>query len=813
MKHSVLFLLCLVFWANRAVGQPTVQGQVVSARTGEGVPFVAVQVENQQTGTLTDSVGTFRLRVPADTCFLLIRAMGFASGRVRADSASRIVLTESALNLTEISIKVINPAHRIINEAVRNLVANDPNQIAAFQYEAYHVSTVSRVVPAIRKTVKNDSAAGNTSVGKDLYVNESYSVRQFMAPNLSRETITASRTSGSQTTLFASLRPLLQPFGFHKQIMVVTLPTNNEALSYLSPLSKNSAAVYDFYLADTFVHAPGDSTFVVEYEPRRGRDFSGLKGVLHIRSGSYAPEYVVAEPADPATLLRFRFEQTYELVQNHWFPAEIRSDWTLQPASLTKLGQLRFSTRSRLTNVRLNQPINPATFTDIAVVLADTANRTDETYWQTHRLDSLTVREKNTFAWHDSLRGWQRFRTRLLPTLAEWGAAGVVPLGRYINLSSQTFFDANVYEGPRLTLNLLTSPTFSRLVRLDGKLAYGFKDQAVKYEGRIRLLLNPARQMFLTGAYRFDVSEPGNVQFFIWNQPQIPYELLRTFLLSRADSLRQWRVDWSFRTMKYATITVSAVQETRQPTYGYRYHAPEWAHMPEQVFSNTELSVGFRYAFNEKLAQIGRGSIVAQAPSPVWSVQVIRGMMSRLFRGDFGYVKLNTRYEQLLRSRRLGETYINLTAGIIWGDLPYPYLYNGRGAKSDLNSIWVANHFQTMGLYEFTSDRYATLFVTHNFKTLLGKPSIPWFRPEPSLVQGVAVGSLRNADWHEGIPIKTMERGFFESGLLVDNLYRQRIANVTYLGVGAGVFYRWGPNQFANQPDNWAYRLVWNIGF
>ncbi|MCY7357437.1 MAG: hypothetical protein LH609_08190 [Rudanella sp.] len=210
---------------------------------------------------------------------------------------------------------------------------------------------------------------------------------------------------------------------------------------------------------------------------------------------------------------------------------------------------------------------------------------------------------------------------------------------------------------------------------------------------------------------------------------------------------------------------------------------------------------------------MGQGSIVAQAPSPVWSVQVIRGIMNRLLGGQYNYTKLNTRYEQLIRHRRLGETHLQATAGILWGKLPYPYLYNGRGARSASNVIWVANHFQTMGLYEFTSDRYATLFVTHNFRTLLGKPRVGWFRPEPSVVQGISYGGLRSPEQHEGIPIRTLERGFFESGLLVDNLYRQRVLKAAYVGVGVGVFYRWGPNANPNPTDNWAYRLVWNIGF
>lgn len=807
MNRFLRWLIGFLLLSHLGQAQEFVRGQVVSARTGIGIPYASIAVQHSTVGTMADSLGYFALPVRRPEQTLLVTAMGYERRLVKIAEASRITLNELNLQLNEVQIRFVNPAHRIIREAVRNLPLTDPEQLASFQYEAYHVTSISQSGKQGQQLTPNEDA------DKPLYVNESYSERQFLAPGLSRETIRASRTSGTQATLFASLRPAMQPFGFHQPNLVLRLPMMNEPLTFLNPLSPNSERVYDFFWADTLIHAHADTTFIIDYEPRRGRNFSGLKGQLHIRSGSFAPEYVTAEPADPAAVLRFRFEQYYEPVEGRFFPAELRSEWVLTPSAATRLGAVRFQTRSRLANIRLNVPISPEIFDQVSVVLADDAARQSDTYWQTHRLDSLTIPEKATFAYHEQLGGWQRFRARMLPLVGEWATAGVIPMGRYLNLSSQTLFDANLYEGTRLTANVLTSPAFSKRLRLDGKLSYGTRDRAVKYEGRARMLLDPATRMYITGAYRFDVSEPGNVQFFIWNYPQIPYELLRTFLLSRADSLRQWRLDGSVRVLKHATVTVSLTDESRRPTYAYQFRAPDKEYMPTTAFRTTELSLGFRYAHNEKFAQVGQGSIVAQAPSPVWSVQVIRGLMNRLLSGEYDYVKLNTRYEQLIRHRRLGETYLNLTAGIVWGDLPYPFLYNGRGARADANLIWVANHFQTMGLYEFTSDCYTNLFVTHNFRTLLGKPRVGWFRPEPSLVQGIAYGNLRAPEQHEGVPIQTLNRGFFESGLMVDNLYRQRLANVAYLGVGMGLFRRWGSYALPTQADNWAWRLVWNVGF
>ena len=81
------------------------------------------------------------------------------------------------------------------------------------------------------------------------------------------------------------------------------------------------------------------------------------------------------------------------------------------------------------------------------------------------------------------------------------------------------------------------------------------------------------------------------------------------------------------------------------------------------------------------------------------------------------------------------------------------------------------------------------------------------------LSQGIAFGSLDNLMYHEGVELKSPNKGYIESGLIVDNIYRQKLMKLFYIGVGAGVFKRWGYYQNVDKTDNYTYRLVWNIGF
>jgi hypothetical protein len=58
-----------------------------------------------------------------------------------------------------------------------------------------------------------------------------------------------------------------------------------------------------------------------------------------------------------------------------------------------------------------------------------------------------------------------------------------------------------------------------------------------------------------------------------------------------------------------------------------------------------------------------------------------------------------------------------------------------------------------------------------------------------------------------------MDRGFFESGLMLNNLLRFKYVNILYYGIGAGVFYRYGPNALPAVSDNLAAKIQLTVSF
>ena len=117
-----------------------------------------------------------------------------------------------------------------------------------------------------------------------------------------------------------------------------------------------------------------------------------------------------------------------------------------------------------------------------------------------------------------------------------------------------------------------------------------------------------------------------------------------------------------------------------------------------------------------------------------------------------------------------------------------------------------------MGFYEFASDRFAYFFLNHNFGRLTGtKHTI--FRPELEVVHNMGIGSLSNKSDHHGVAFSTMEKGYLESGLILNNIIRFKYVKLFYFGLGAGGFYRYGNYALPREADNFAFKMIMTATF
>ena len=301
-------------------------------------------------------------------------------------------------------------------------------------------------------------------------------------------------------------------------------------------------------------------------------------------------------------------------------------------------------------------------------------------------------------------------------------------------------------------------------------------------------------------SYYDDVTETGAVNDFAKESNFFNDDVLRSLFIKKMDKTQNQEIKISFRTLKYLKVNLALNNTKKTPGYLYNYlFNPGNPNILKTDFYFSDLSLGLRYAYKEKFIKNAYNKMSLGTNFPVIFFKYTKSL-NNFLDGEYSYDRFDFKLKKSVYTKYLGKTSVTINAGYINGDVPYCNLYNGHGSYRFF-SIMAPNSFATMRMNEFVSNKYFALFFSHDFGKLLFKT--PKFQPEFAIVSNFAFGNLNNANRHLGVPVKTLNKGYFESGLLINNLLNMQIYN---LGVAA--FYRYGPYTFDNFHDNISLKIT-----
>jgi hypothetical protein len=84
-----------------------------------------------------------------------------------------------------------------------------------------------------------------------------------------------------------------------------------------------------------------------------------------------------------------------------------------------------------------------------------------------------------------------------------------------------------------------------------------------------------------------------------------------------------------------------------------------------------------------------------------------------------------------------------------------------------------------------------------------------FFKPDVVLVTNLGYGNLKQPLPDLIVPqVKTMNKGFFESGLMLNNVISSALS-----GIGVGAFYRYGAYSLPKRKDNLKFKMTATIAF
>ena len=433
----------------------------------------------------------------------------------------------------------------------------------------------------------------------------------------------------------------------------------------------------------------------------------------------------------------------------------------------------------------------------IAIEVRDDAISKPEEFWNNYRTDSLTFREKNTYRVLDSLVEKQKIEKKL--RLGRKIINGYVPFGS-IDLDLRYLLSYNNYEGFRFGLGGITNDKFSEKYRIEGYSAYGTKDGNFKYHLGSAARIGRFSNTWIGGSYTDDVREIASTSFSIDKRVFKLYDP-RPINVSTFYNYQMYR---AFIETKIIPKTESIWQLSRsriEPKFNYGFNANGRSY---DFYNMTTAMVSLQWNPFSDYMQTPSGRIEFEKRFPRFTFQYTQSLPD-ILDNDFDFGKIDFRGEYEKKYLNGQKTAIVLEAGYAYGDVPLTHLYNTSPNSLTKDKIIQRvtlsgkNSFETMYFNEFFSSEYVMLQLKHGFKRVTLFPKV---KPSLVLVTRMAWGNMKNPEQHVGIDYKTLDQGYYESGIELNQIFA---------GFGLSGFYRYGPNQLPLFEDNISIKINFTL--
>jgi len=831
MKHFFLFFL----FSLSLHAQYKINGIVKEFTTNKPLPFATITTDNG-TKTITDVDGKFNISSATAFDFFYASYIGHPKTKVivqKNQNFYTVFLLPKSEKQNNASIDYENAASEIIKKAITQKDNNDPRKkFSSFEYKSYNKLIVTANPDSISSELDSvfiRKLSGDIFLKIDstnykfkekvskrhLFQTEKLSQYQF-ADNKSKETILGTKMAGLKQPLYEILAFNLQSFSVydHHYELFET--------KYNSPIANDALKDYNYKLLDT-VSINGRNTFMVYFKNKKERKKAGLEGVLYIDQNSFAISKAILRIRGILNISGIH-EFKYIPDENIWLPTQetfkivkgkndddinilggtIRFDGDIEknfiPRKREPSDYVYLLSETTNFDIEYNNPIKlKKSF--ITVKIKDEAINRPDSFWESYRKNSMDLRSERTYTDLDSISIKKRIARKVL--FGKKIINGFLPLG-FFDMDLRKLFSYNNYEGFRLGFGGITNNQFSENIRIEGYTAYGTKDGNFKYNLGTAARVDKYTDSWLGISYSDDVQEIASTKFYIEKKPFKIYDP-RPINISTFYNYVSWK---TYLETKKIPKTESIWEFTHahiDPKFNYQFNHNGKLY---DNYNMTTALVSLQWSPFSDYMQTPTGRIEAEKRYPKFTFQFTQ-TLSKLWDNDFNFRKIDFKTDYEKKYLNGQKTSLLLQAGYATGDIPLTHLYNTSPNNITKETILKRitfggkNSFETMYFNEFFSNEYAYFQIKHAFNRvkLLRK-----IKPSLVLVSRMAYGNLEKPEQHIGMDFKTLNDGFFESGIELNQIFN---------GLGLTAFYRYGPNQLPKFEDNIAVKLsfILNLGF
>lgn len=795
---AFLLIFLTLFVAVDLVGQNVLRGKVTDAENGQPLAFVNVVVDGGRLGAMTDIDGRYFLDLKTPIERLNFSYIGYSPVEVMYHSGMTeldVAMIPMAFELGEVLVEAgENPAHRIIDSVLRYRGINNPEHLDSYSYTIYDLMTFSIDSAFLQSQALNASAMKKMFDNNDIMAMETVSEVRYKAGRKTQEVV-GNRISGLQDSKFVYLVNNIQSVSFYDE--VINIMEN----SYVNPISRGSKSKYFFNLEEVVGIGDGDSLYVISFHPYRNTNFDGMEGVMTINSSGWALQNVKATPylRGEHAMWDVVIQQLYERVEDHWFPIQLNTNISITLGEMAEAPPITATGKSYLSDIVINPELRRRDFSMAEIDVQPGSGQRDEAFWNNYRDAQMAERIERTHSFMDSISDNVVNFDRVFNFLTDLMTNFYLPVGCVdINLNkvANYSFSRKLYLG----MGLLTNDRFSRHIRLDGYFGYWFGQKWSDYGGGVRWYISRRHDAMLQLRYDHNACGIGEFSGFSEVNSMLNAVNYKDYYISMDVRQDAFDATLSSRLGKSLKGFLSFNVEDKMFLRDYPFVAKQGLERPAERLANME--VRLRFAYKEKLVRTYDGIQSLGTQYPVLWFSYLRSFKGVLG-GQYEFNRLQMQLEQNIYTKYYGATNILFQAGYVDSEAPALEIFNITGTWAPFG-LYAPGSFATMREYEFFCTSFVSLFLTHRFGNLLWRTNVDWCSPEPSLALNMGWGTLDDRYAMSAPNLKAFDKGFYEAGIVLDN-----ILNISYLKMGLGAFYRFGPYAYDRTLDNFAWK--WNF--
>tara|TARA_R110000868_G_scaffold70544_1_gene207217 strand:+ start:3843 stop:6341 length:2499 start_codon:yes stop_codon:yes gene_type:complete len=828
--------ICFLFFfiSITLQAQFQVNGIVKDFTTNKPLPFATI-ITNEGLNFISDVDGKFSFSTKKEFTRITVSYVGYVKNTIAITNDKKyyvIPLLQKANNLSEVFVGYENPALAIIRKTIANKKNNNPQEkLNSFEFKSYNKLVVTANPDSI--SGKLDSVFVEKSIGKEfikidssnyrfkelinkqhLFQTEKVSQLQFNNNTL-KETVLGTKMAGFKHPIYEILAFNLQSFSIYD--------TSYELFEtkYYSPIAPDALLDYNYKLLDT-VPINGRQSYMVYFKNKMKSKAAGLEGVLYIDQNSFAISKAIMRIKGVLDISGIH-EFQYIPQENIWFPTrktfkivkgkndddikilggtiQFNADDEMDSKTRKKVASDYTYLISNTNNfdIKYNVPI-AITKPFIAVEIREEAIHRPETFWEIYRKDSLDIRSQKTYLALDSIVIKKRIESRL--RFGRKIINGYLPLG-FFDMDLRKIFSYNNYEGFRLGFGGITNEQFSKKFRIEGYSAYGTKDGNFKYKIGIATRVDKSSNSWIGASYTDDVKEIASTSYSIEKRPFKLYDP-RPINISTFYNYVSWNTFLETNLLPKTESIWEISHSVVEPKFNYVYNLN--SNLYTQYIMTTAM-VSLQWNPFSDYMQTPTGKIEIEKRFPKFTFQYMQ-TLPKIWGNDFKFSKIDFKTEFEKKHLNGQKTNLLLEAGYAMGDVPITHLYNTSPnnitKETIIQRITFAgkNSFETMYFNEFFSNEFVYFQFKHGFNRVKLFKKV---KPSLVLVSRMAWGNLQKPEQHVGLDYKTLNKGYFESGIELNQIFN---------GLGLTAFYRYGPNQLPKFEDNIAIKLsfVLNLG-